>query len=406
MRRAVFVLVVVGVGLITPSVALASGPKPFLEDAAFPTNLAFAPDGRLFYTEKETGRVRIVRNGELLDRPFVTVDVVGDAERGLLGLALDPHFQTDPWVYLYFTDASDGRNRLIRVRANGDVGGERQTLLSALDASAGYHNGGDIAFGNDGTLYLSIGEGHDADRAQDPTDLGGKIIRLNPDGSIPPDNPFGPDGKPNAVYSLGHRNSFGLCVDPQTGDLWETENGPDVDDEVNRIRPGGNYGWPQVTGRAHQAGTIDPIVVLPDTVAVTGCAVVGGDVYFGSFNDGRVRVLRSEDIPTGKVTTVASLPSGVTDVTLGPDGRLCVATMDAIWQLKPKGTTPAVTTASTPTPGPASSPAVTPAPTPGGDAGSTRWIVAGAAILLVVGLGLRFAAGRRLRRDTRPRPGG
>ncbi len=199
--------------------------------------MAFAPDGRLFFTEKSTGNVRIVQRRRAASaKPFVTLPVVPDAERGLLGIAIDPDFEQEPWVYLYL---SDGTRRRQPARARPSRGqpaaGEPETLLEGLDSAAGYHNGGDLAFADRRLAVRTLGEAHDADRAQDPSDLGGKIVRLNPDGSVPADNPFGAG---NPVWSYGHRNSFGLCVDPGDGKLWETENGPDVDDEVNRIERG------------------------------------------------------------------------------------------------------------------------------------------------------------------------
>ena len=309
-------------------------PKPFLQGLAFPTNLAFAPDGRLFYTEKSTGNVRVVHDGTLLQEPFVTLPVVPEAERGLLGIAIGPDFEADPWIYLYLSDATDGVNRLVRVRADGDrAAGEPETLLEGLDSAAGYHNGGDLAFGVDGSLFVTLGEAHEADRAQDPSDLGGKIVRLEPDGSVPADNPFGAG---NPVWSYGHRNSFGICVDPGDGTLWETENGPDVDDEVNRIERGGNYGWPLVTGRSNDDDFVQPVVVFPDTIAVTGCTVVDGDLYFGSF-DGRLWRLPGAQQDTGDVEEIARLDAGVTDVALGPDGLLYIATNDAILRMAPIG---------------------------------------------------------------------
>jgi glucose/arabinose dehydrogenase len=326
---------VAAVLLVGPPLAAAAPtpPEPYLSELSIPTNMAFAPDGRLFFTEKSTGQIRIVRDGELLATPFATLSVVGDAERGLLGVALDPHFEARPWVYVYFTDAADGRNRLIRIEANGDVGGTRQMLLDLLDASSGIHNGGELAFGGDGLLYITVGETGNRALAQDPAQLGGKILRLEPDGSIPPTNPFGPSGIPNEVWTEGNRNSFGLCVDPATGELWETENGPDVNDEINLLIGGANYGWPLVTGRVNQEGLNDPVVVFADTVALTGCAVVNGDVYFGSYNDGWLRVLRSGGHESGDVENVFRFPTGVLDVQVGPDGQLWIATTDAIWRM-------------------------------------------------------------------------
>ncbi|MFL5766855.1 MAG: PQQ-dependent sugar dehydrogenase, partial [Actinomycetota bacterium] len=185
------------------------------EQAAFPgadhlpfvTNIALAPDGRVFFNEKESGEVRVVQDGELSARPFARFDIVPSGESGLLGLALDPHFEKHPWVYVYFTDAADGRNHLVRVLAEGNAGGTQQTLLVLLTAT-GIHNGGDITFGNDGKLYVTVGETGEAPRAQDVGDLGGKVLRLDPDGSIPQDNPFGAN---NPAYTMGLRNSFGVC---------------------------------------------------------------------------------------------------------------------------------------------------------------------------------------------------
>jgi glucose/arabinose dehydrogenase len=210
------------VTIAAPAAAARTKPELVAGDLAFPTNMAIAPDGRIFYTEKETGDIRIIAGDHVLPQPFDHLDVIGGGETGLLGIALHPNFSAQPWVYVYYSDAADGRNRLIRILADGDTGTERQNMIDGLPAS-GYHNGGDLVFGLDGSLFLSLGEAHEAERAQDPNDIGGKVIRIEADGTLAPDNPFGPD---NPVYSIGHRNSFGLCVDPANGDLWETENGP------------------------------------------------------------------------------------------------------------------------------------------------------------------------------------
>jgi glucose/arabinose dehydrogenase len=304
-----------------------------LEGLAFPTNMAFMPGGALLFTEKDTGDVRVVRaDGELVDRPLTTVAVMPGEERGLLGIAVHPDFDRQPWVYLYYSDSADGLNRLVRVRADADVAiGEPEVLVVGLSAAAGYHNGGDMVFAPDGTLFVALGEAHERDRAQDPNDIGGKILRIEADGGVPPGNPFGPD---EPAWSIGHRNSFGLCLDPATGELWETENGPDVDDEVNLIEEGANYGWPVVTGKAGDERFVDPITVFPSPIALTGCAVVDGDVWFGSY-DGRLWRLAGGARGSGEPDEVARFPVGVTDVVLGPDGLLYVATVDTIWTVDP-----------------------------------------------------------------------
>jgi len=359
-------------------------PEPFLTEVAFPTNMAFAPDGRLFFTEKETGQVRVVLDGVLRPAPVATFDVTGDAERGLLGIALDPEFATRPWIYVYYSDTASGRNLLVRFREDRPADAP-QVLLTGLASVSGYHNGGDLVFGDDGMLYASLGETHDPTRAQDPADLGGKIVRLEPDGGIPADAPFAGG---NPVWSYGHRNSFGLCVDPANGDLWETENGPDRDDELNLIERGGNYGWPEVTGGVGGVGFVDPIAVFPDTVALTGCAIVRGTVYAGAFNDGTLYGLPAADRTSGRMQAFASFGRGITDVAAGLDGRLYVATSDAIWTIEPASRGIASMRAS-------------PSAADGGSGEGRPLIAVVAAVVLAMGLALRFAAGRRLRADTR-----
>lgn len=322
------------VATLAPSVsAQQSAFQPVATRLAFPTDLAFARDGRIFFTEKETGNVRIIRNGRLLPAPFVHLSVEGSAERGLLGIALDPGFPRQPWVYLYFSDAAAGINRVVRVRAEGDRGTDVQQVIPLLPDVSGYHNGGDMAFGPDGKLYVVTGEAHDASRAQDPSDLGGKVLRLNPDGSTPAGGPFG-SGSP--VYALGIRNSFGLCFDPVTGDLWETENGPSSDDEVNRIQAGANYGWPVQLGPGGGPRYTDPVLDFRRVVVPTGCAVTsdGRWMYFGSFDNGVYRApIRQGGTSLGTPELLSGVGGSVTDVARSPDGTIYVATADSILRL-------------------------------------------------------------------------
>ncbi len=313
--------------LIAPSVARAQeGFEREVDGFGFAVNMAFAPDGTMFVADKDRGEIRIVRDGELLDEPFATLPVqVTVNETGLLGVAVDPAFPNEPWVYAYFT-GTDVRNHLVRIRADGDRGTEVQPLLDLLPATAGWHNGGDLAFGPDGKLYVSVGDGHDGSRSQDPSGIGGRILRLNPDGSIPADNPLGPD---NPTFALGIRNSFGLCFDPETGDLWETENGPTGDDEINLIEPGANYGWPEQLGPGGEPDYADPVLDFPDTIVPTGCAVSDGVLFFGEGYGGN---LHSMPLPGPGEGIVARFDGGITDLELAADGSLWVVTPTALYR--------------------------------------------------------------------------
>jgi glucose/arabinose dehydrogenase len=232
-----------------------------------PWSVALAPDGRLFVTERP-GRVRIVRlgaGGGLQEQPWATVRARAnpDAERGLLGIALDPDFARNGFVYLYYSYAGAGGttiNRLVRMRDRSGVGMDETILLDNIPGSAN-HDGGRIAFGPDGKLYVTTGDGEREARAQDQSSLGGKILRLERDGSVPADNPF--PGSP--VFSLGHRNGQGLAFHPDTGVLYATEHGPSglfpacCQDKVDRIEAGANYGWPIVTGKPGDPRFRDPV---------------------------------------------------------------------------------------------------------------------------------------------------
>jgi len=331
--------------------------RPWLTGIAFPTNLAWAADGTLYVTDKDTGDVRVVRDGELAPQPLLHLDVVPGGETGLLGIALAPGFPRDPWMYLYFSSAADQRNELVRVAVRGDRAGPVQPLLDLLPLN-GIHNGGDLAFGADGTLFVTVGEAGNAANAQDPASLGGKVLRLRQDGS-PAEDPL-----PGPAYSMGLRNSFGICVDPTTGDLWETENGPASDDEVNRIVAGGNYGWPDQLGPGGDPSRfVDPVVDHPRVIVPTGCAIWHGDLYYGAF-DGAIRRVALPASAPARDEVVAGVGAGITDLAVGPDGALYVATTAGIdrFAAPPRGSRP--------------SPATPPAPSRSGPLAATALAVA------------------------------
>jgi len=344
--------------------------------------MAWTPDGsRLYFDEQATGDIRVAMpDGTVLAQPFAHLDVDASSETGLLGIAINPDFPAEPFVYVYASDPTLGINRLLRFRADGDVAdGPPQVLLDGLVTANRYHNGGDLVFGDDGMLYVTVGESHQRNLAQDPTSIGGKVLRLEPDGTVPPDNPI----PGNPLFTFGHRNSFGICVDRATGDLWETENGPTSDDEVNLLRAGGNYGWPDVMGAGGPEGTIDPVVDHVQEIAPTGCAVWHGDLYYGSYLDGAIRRLDLPPGPSPGPVAVALIHEPVYDLAVGPDDRLYVSSSSGIWRFD----TPPSGTVSVPPP--ARAPGSTP---------WWGWLAAGAGAVLAGALVLRIREGRVARR--------
>lgn len=270
-----------------------------------PVPMATAPDGRIFVGELSTGNIRVVRPTpslpwQLQSTPFATVPA-RNAE-GLLGLAVDPSFLTNGYVYAFHpTNASV--NRVVRFKAivaNGNTVADNPTPTIILDniPASSIHNGGVLQFGPDGMLYVFVGDAENPANSQLRTSLAGKILRINPNGSAPADNPFISDVNANAkkVFSLGHRNSLGFTFHPHTDDLWQTENGPDDNDEINWIVAGENYGWPTVRGIAGNLSFRDPLIAYTPSIAPTGIVAIREDsVYpaqyhnnllFGDFNNG------------------------------------------------------------------------------------------------------------------------
>jgi glucose/arabinose dehydrogenase len=321
--------------------------ETFISGLEVPWSLAFAPDGRLFISERP-GRIRVVTAGVLAGTPWMTLNVTTNtSEGGLMGLALDPNFANDPWVYVCYTFDDEGapENRISRMRETGGHGGTEEILLDRFPGGP-VHDGCRLKFGPDGKLYATTGDTFQRSLAQDLGSLAGKILRLNRDGSVPTDNPFGPS---SFIYSYGHRNPQGLAFDPQSGRLFATEHGPsgEVDfgnyDEVNIIVAGGNYGWPLVVGAPGLPQYHDPLLAFPD-VAVPpagstfySAALIPqwtGNFFFTSL---RGQHLQRVVLDSSREQVVAierlfeeSFYSGVygrlRDVIQGPDGALYVAT--------------------------------------------------------------------------------
>jgi glucose/arabinose dehydrogenase len=285
-----------------------------------PWGVAFLPDRAALVGERNTGRIlEIPLNGGkkrvVMQVPGVATDT---AEGGLLGLAVSPSYGRDHWVYAYLTTRID--NRVVRFH----LGGRVHPVLTGIRRGV-IHNGGRIAFGPDRKLYVTVGETGDAPLAQDRRALNGKILRLNPDGSVPRGNPF----RGSLVWSYGHRNVEGLAWD-SSGRLWETEFGQDRYDEVNLIRPGRNYGWPAVEGFGSTAGGryTNPKATWPtDEASPSGAAIIGSTMYIGALQGRDVLRLRLRGAGATKLAPLLRGRYGrLRTVVKAPDGSLWVTT--------------------------------------------------------------------------------
>lgn len=304
-----------------------------------PTAMALAPDGRIFVAE-QTGRLRVIKNGRLLSRPFAAFNVNSEGERGLLGVAFDPNFNRNGFVYVYFTAGSQPvHNRVVRLKAAGDRASGRK-LIFRLDnlSRATNHNGGALHFGRDGKLYVAVGDNARAENAQTLRNLKGKMLRINRDGSIPKDNPFYKKarGKNRAIWARGLRNPFSFAVSRDTGRMYINDVGQKTWEEINVGARGANYGWPRHEGPERDRRFKPPVFAYRHgTGPTTGCAITGGafydpvkvrfprgyvgDYFFADFCNGWIRRL---DPGTRKVTPFASGIANPVDLKVGRGGNL------------------------------------------------------------------------------------
>lgn len=287
-----------------------------------PWSVAFLPDGSALVSERNTALIKLLDGSGGVTEVGRVPDVVPAGEGGLLGLAISPDFETDQLVYAY-RSAPGGVNQIVRMTFEGGTLGAPQVILDGLPSNT-THNGGRIHFGPDGMLYAGVGDAGEPATAQDTGVLTGKILRMRPDGSVPPDNPFG-----NLVWSYGHRNvqGFGWTED---GTMWASEFGQDTWDELNLIEPGNNYGWPEVEGVAGQAGMVDPVAQWnPDDASPSGVAVVDGQVYLASLKGQRLWQVASPGDASSSLAPVAWFQGEygrLRDVVEAPDGNLWLVT--------------------------------------------------------------------------------
>jgi glucose/arabinose dehydrogenase len=253
-----------------------------------PTVMAFAPDGRIFVAQ-QAGALRVIKNNSLLPTPFISLTVSASGERGLLGIALDPDFPSNNYIYLYYTvPGSPAHNRISRFTANGDVvlaGSESIVLELDPLSSATNHNGGAMHFGKDGKLYVAIGENATSSHAQDLDTYHGKLLRINKDGTVPGGNPFTSGSEQRRrVWSYGLRNPYTFSIHPTTGRILVNDVGQSAWEEINDATTGGkNFGWPTTSGmfvQANHPNLTNPIYAYEHGSGDgRGCAIVGGTFF-------------------------------------------------------------------------------------------------------------------------------
>lgn len=290
-----------------------------------PWSMVFLPDSSILLTERP-GRVRLITPTKtLLENPIATLtDVKAIGEGGLLGIAINPNFSKNKFVYLYYTYSSNGQNTLnkvVRYIFSNNSLSAATTIVSNIPGNSN-HNGGRIKFGPDGFLYITTGDSQGPSFSQDKTSLAGKILRVTDDGKPALGNPFN-----NLVYSYGHRNPQGLAWD-SSGRLWATEHGPSTKDELNLIVKGGNYGWPTITGDASAYGMVTPVVNSGSTTwAPSGILYIENSLLFAGLRGSSLYKYHSAGEPNSELIKYLSGAYGrLRDVILGPDGYLYIST--------------------------------------------------------------------------------
>jgi len=336
----------------SPGSPLTVGAQAVLTGLAFPAAFTFFPDGRILFGERFTGKIKIYDPATHQTTTFFTVPNISTTNNhGLLGLAVHPGYPSAPYVYAFASRNIGGviTNQFLRITDSGGTGSDMQTLVSIQSVPDDPHDGGRILFGPDGMVYAVVGDGGNEANAQNLNSNRGKVLRMTDTGGVPPDNPF-----PNKrIFTYGLRNSFGFAFDPQTGLLWETENGPACNDEINIERPGENHAWgthetcvgqpPQNTNQDGPLPRVLPLKWFTPTIAPTGvafcstCGLPGGNgkMYFGTYNTSNIRrvALTADRQGIASMATVYTHSEGVLSLERGPDNALYFSDSKAIYRL-------------------------------------------------------------------------
>lgn len=306
------------------------------QDLDIPWAIDFLPNGKLIFTQRE-GKIKIIEEGTIHEVSGVT----HLGESGLQGIAVDPEFEENNFIYVYYTylDGAALKNKVSRFTLLNNLLSNETTLLEGIPGNV-FHDGGRIKFGPDGMLYVTTGDAGETGFAQDKDSLAGKILRMNKDGSVPFDNPFG-----NLVYSMGHRNPQGLDWHPLGGGLFATEHGPSKHDEVNIIQKGQNYGWPEILCNQNPPQEITQAIICFDewTMAPSGATFYSNDklpfenqFIYGGLRGEQIRALTYEN---GKVVKDEKILDGfgrIREIVEGSDGWIYFATNNTDGRGTPK----------------------------------------------------------------------
>jgi glucose/arabinose dehydrogenase len=303
-------------------------------------DIAWVPGTNKIFFTQQGGKIGVIEGGRQLNRACRRLDVNSTSERGALGLVVHPRFQNNHYLYVYYTNDTPLENRVTRFTVKGNRCRNPENIVTGIPSPSAIHNGGQIDIVN-GKLFITTGDGGNPANAQDPSSRLGKVLRYNLNGSVPNDNPFGPA---NPVWSFGHRNGFGLGHNPRTDRIYQSENGPECDDELNHIKEGRNYGW----GGGYDCGNPvgpnpkapmkrwTPTIVPTDPWWYFGrMKALNDSLYMGDYGTGRLHrfIMNDKGTRVRKDRIVYNSDFSIVDVSKGPGGWLYFLTRTTLYKI-------------------------------------------------------------------------